>query len=76
MESCAEGFLQAPAQGSHYSGRGNYRLVGQENRERFREDIKRLRGLCGCKQTLTNSPPENHEHELEKLATASQPSRS
>ncbi|MCI4383874.1 hypothetical protein PGIGA_G00031770 [Pangasianodon gigas] len=48
----------------------------QENRERFREDIKRLRGLCGCKQTPTNSPPENHEHELENLAPASQPSGS
>ncbi|XP_053094543.1 uncharacterized protein LOC117598515 isoform X2 [Pangasianodon hypophthalmus] len=47
----------------------------QENRERFREDIKRLRGLCGCKQTLTNSP-ENREHELENLAPASQPSGS
>ncbi|XP_053094541.1 uncharacterized protein LOC117598519 isoform X2 [Pangasianodon hypophthalmus] len=48
----------------------------QENRERFREDIKRLRGLCGCKQTPTNSPPENREHELENLAPASQPSGS
>ncbi|XP_053094537.1 uncharacterized protein LOC113536986 isoform X2 [Pangasianodon hypophthalmus] len=48
----------------------------QENRERFREDINRLRGLCGCKQTPMNSPPENHEHDLENLAPASQPSGS
>ncbi|XP_047672909.1 uncharacterized protein LOC113638947 isoform X2 [Tachysurus fulvidraco] len=48
----------------------------KKKRERFREDIEKLRQLCVCKQRQRDSPPQSNEHELENLASVPQPSGS
>ncbi|XP_027015354.2 uncharacterized protein LOC113650977 [Tachysurus fulvidraco] len=46
----------------------------KDNRERFRDEIKKLRQKCVCKQRQRDSPPQSNEHELENLASVPQPS--